>query len=146
MAAYKPDQGRMVRMAVFWSCAALIFYGCKSLREVLSGVSETLAKPVFDGFEKLPVVGVQLTPAFLIAAVCFVGGLFVAWRLQEKPRNADLLIETETELRKVTWPSAQEVFNSSLVVVVCVVVLMAFLAGADWLLARVTNNILGIGG
>jgi preprotein translocase SecE subunit len=146
MAAYKPDQGRMARMAVFWAGAALIFYGCKALSETLSGVSETLAAPFSESFRRLPVVGVELTPAFLIAAVCFVGAVIVGRRLLERPKNADLLIETETELRKVTWPGAQEVFNSSLVVVVCVVVLMAFLAGADWLLARVTNNILGIGG
>ncbi len=145
MAAYKPDQGRMARMAIFWAVAALIFYGCKALRETLSGLSPSLGAPISEGFRRLPVVGVELTPAFLIASACFVGGLIVAKRIQDKPKNADLLIETETELRKVTWPSAQEVFNSSLVVVVCVVVLMAFLAGADWLLARVTNNILGLG-
>jgi preprotein translocase SecE subunit len=146
MAAYKPEQGRMARMAVFWVGAALIFYGCKSLRETLAGVSETLAKPLFEDFRRLPVVGVELTPAFLIAAVVFVGALVLGRRLQEQPKNADLLIETESELRKVTWPSAQEVFNSSLVVVVFVVVLMAFLAGADWVLARFTNNVLGLGG
>lgn len=133
-------------MAVFWAAAALIFYGCKSLRETLSGLSPTLAAPFSEGFRRLPVVGVELTPAFAIAVVCFAGGLLLARRLQEKPKNADLLIESEIELRKVTWPSAHEVFNSSLVVVICVVVLMAFLAGADWLLARVTNNILGLGG
>ena len=68
--------------------------------------------------------------------------LFLAHRWLESPKIADLLIDTETELRKVTWPSGQEVLNSSIVVVVCVVVLMAFLAGADWFLARLVNPIL----
>ena len=50
---------------------------------------------------------------------------------------ADLLIETESELRKTTWPTMDEVINSSIVVVVTVLVLGAFLALADSVLARV---------
>lgn len=142
MAAYKKDQGRMVRMAVFWSVALLLFYGCGSLREVLSGKFTALSKPVFAAFPKLPVLGTSLSGGFMIAALVFCCAVVVAQRWIERPKNADLLIDTETELRKVTWPTGQEVFNSSIVVVVCVVLLMAFLAGADWFLARLVNPLL----
>ena len=143
MPAYKKDQGRMVRMAVFWSVAVLTFYGCSSLRRELAGRFEhSLGQPLSAAVPKIPILGVHLTGAFLIAAALFCAGMFLVYRWQERPKNADLLIETETELRKVTWPSGQEVFNSSLVVIVCVLVLMAFLAGADWLLARIVTPLI----
>jgi preprotein translocase SecE subunit len=142
MAAYKKDQGRMVRMAIFWSIAALLFYGSNSLRRELTGYFPDSLGKAFPALPKLPVLGVSLTGALLIAIVVFAAALWLAHHWLEKPKYADLLIETETELRKVTWPTGQEVFNSSLVVVVTVVLLMGFLAGADWLLARLIGPII----
>jgi preprotein translocase SecE subunit len=142
MAGYKHDQGRMVRMTVFWSLALLLFYGCGSLSETLSGQFKALSQPAIAALPKLPVLGTSLSGAFLIAAVVFAGSAFLLQRWLESPKMADLLIETEAELKKVTWPTGKEVMNSSLVVVVCVVLLMAFLAGADWALARFLNPLL----
>jgi preprotein translocase SecE subunit len=61
------------------------------------------------------------------------------WRWLDKPKNADLLIDTESEMRKVTWPTFKDVVSSSLVVIFCVLFLLVFLAGADILIARVTK-------
>jgi preprotein translocase SecE subunit len=63
--------------------------------------------------------------------------LLVVRRYLQRPKTADLLIETEAEMKKVTWPTLQEVVNAAIVVVVCVVFIGAFLALADWLLGRV---------
>lgn len=142
MARYKQDQGRMVRLAVFWSLALLLFYGCSSLSETLAGQFTGLAQPAIAALPKLPVLGTSLSGAFLVSAVVFLGVTFLAYRWLESPKIADLLIETEHELRKVTWPTGKEVLNSSIVVVVCVALLMVFLAGADWALARVLNPLL----
>jgi preprotein translocase SecE subunit len=144
MAGYKKDQGRMARMAAFWSLAALIFYGCLSLRAELAGrFSSSLGRPLIGSFPTIPVLGVQLTAAFLIVALLFAVSIWLLYRWVEKPRNADLLIETEAELRKVTWPTGKEVIGSSTVVILSVVFLMAFLAGADLLLARIARVIFG---
>jgi preprotein translocase SecE subunit len=142
MAGYKKDQGRMARMAAFWTVTVLLYYGCASLRQTLSAYFPTLKEPLFAGFPKLPVVGVSLTAALLISLVVFGAGVFLAQRYLERPKQADLLIETEAELRKVTWPTGQEVFNSSMIVVVFVLFLMGFLAAADWFLARLVNPVL----
>jgi preprotein translocase SecE subunit len=147
MAGYKKDQGRMARMAAFWSLAALIFYGCTSLRAELAGRwSGALGRPLIASVPELPVLGVQLSAAFLIATLLFVGAIWLLYRQVEKPKNADLLIETEAELRKVTWPTGKEVIGSSTVVILSVLFLMAFLAGADVVLARIARVILGFGG
>ncbi len=143
MTNYRKDQGRLARMAAFWSLAILLFYGCTSLQTELAARFEELAAPI--GGIVIPVLGLALTPAFLIAALLFAAGMFLLLRWQHKPKTADLLIETEAELRKVTWPTGQEVVNSSLVVIFFVTFLMAFLAGADWFLARVARRLL-IGG
>lgn len=143
MAGYKKDQGRMVRMAVFWSLAVLLYYGCTSLRQELAGAfSQRLDQPLIAAFPKLPVLGTPLTAALVISLAVFAVALWLAYRFLERPKYADMLIETEIEMRKVVWPTPKEVFNSSLVVVVCVLFLMAFLAGADWLLARVIQPVI----
>ncbi len=143
MTTYRKDQGRLARMAAFWSLAILLFYGCNSLQTELESRFDALAEPL--GGIVIPVLGLALTPAFLVALVLFAGGTFLLMRWQHKPETADLLIDTEAELRKVTWPTGQEVVSSSLIVIFFVTFLMAFLAGADWFLARVARRLL-IGG
>lgn len=144
MAGYKKDQGRLARMAAFWTLAALIFYGSTALRAELAGRwPKVFGKPLIASFQEIPVLGVQLTAAFVIALLLCVVSIWLLYRWVEKPRNADLLIETESELRKVTWPTGKEVFSSSAVVIFSVLFLMAFLAGADVLLARIAGVIFG---
>ena len=62
---------------------------------------------------------------------------------EEEPQAfCHLLIETEQELRKVTWPTIDEAVDSSLVVAGTVMFLMTFMAGADWFLGRLARRIL----
>ena len=133
--AYKKDQGRIARMAAFWSLAILLFYGCHSLHAELGARVDALGKQLVEGL-RIPVIGLDVTPALLIAVVVFAGGMIVLYRWLESPKYADTLIETESELRKVTWPTLPDAVNSSVVVMVTVVLLMAFLAGSDYLLGK----------
>jgi len=140
--AYKQDQGRMARMAAFWSLAILIFYGCVSLRDELAGrFPDALGGRLWEG-ARIPVLGVDLSPAFLIAVIICAGALILLYRWTESPKIADGLIDTESELRKVTWPSVDEAVRSSIIVIVTVVVLMAILAGADSLLSIWSSRVL----
>lgn len=141
--SYKSDQGRLARLAVFWALGILLFYGCVSLYRTLSpAFGGGLSKPFMPTFKSIPVIGLPLNPALLITAVVLAGAWYLLHRWQQTPKVADLLIETEAELRKVTWPTIPEAVNSSIVVIVCVIFLMGFLAGADWLLGRWTTLIL----
>jgi preprotein translocase SecE subunit len=139
--AYKRDQGRMARMVAFWSLAILLLYGCATLHTEISARVPKLAAPLTEGL-RIPFLGLAITPALLIVVVLAAGGLTLLFRWQQRPRVADLLIETESELRKVTWPSLNEAISSSLVVIVCVLFLMAFLAGSDWVLGRWSTYLL----
>lgn len=130
----------MARMAAFWVLAILIFYGCVSLHTEVASWSASLAAPL--GGIRIPVIGENLSPAFLISTLTFAASMFLLSRWQNKPKNADLLIETEQELRKVTWPSIDEAVQGSVTVMVCVIFLMVYLASADWVLGKWARIIL----
>ncbi|TAJ22043.1 MAG: preprotein translocase subunit SecE [Planctomycetota bacterium] len=139
MKTYKEDQGRIVRLAAFWLCVFLLLYGCIALETSLStflGLGEKL------GDYSVPLVGWPVTWALIVSITLFVGGAFALHFLLQKPKNADLLIDTETELRKVTWPTMDDVVNSSIVVVLSVLFLLAFLFGADYVIGRIMTNLL----
>ena len=61
-------------------------------------------------------------------------------------RVRDFVQEVLAEFRKVTWPSRQELVNSTVVVIVVTVVLSLFLGGVDIALARVVEWVLSSGG
>jgi preprotein translocase subunit SecE len=57
-------------------------------------------------------------------------------------RAREFIREVLVEFRKVTWPSRQELVNSTAVVIVVTVVLAFFLGAVDIGLARVVERIL----
>jgi preprotein translocase SecE subunit len=139
---YKEDQGRHVRMAAFWSVVFFLGFGCRFLHDILIQWPQ-LRAPI-NGV-RIPVVAVNLSPAFLVTMLIFCAGLFVVHRWQQRPKVADLLIETEAELKRVSWPKGEEVWNASMVVLLSVFILGALLAVADIFLFRLMRYlILGI--
>lgn len=138
--SYREDQGRMARMFAFWSLVFITLFGCTFLFDMLYNNIESLRRPLMD--RPLPLVRVEATGAFLISTVVFAGLALLIWRWQNRRHVADFLIDTEHELRKVTWPTPQDVTNTSTVVVITVLVIMAFLAFADWFLGRLFQTIL----
>jgi preprotein translocase subunit SecE len=57
-------------------------------------------------------------------------------------RVREFVQEVLVEFRKVTWPSRQELLNSTAVVIVVTVVLAFFLGGVDIALARIVERVL----
>ena len=57
-------------------------------------------------------------------------------------RAQEFVREVMAEFRKVTWPSRQELINSTVVVITVTVVVALFLGGVDIVLARVVERIL----
>ena len=136
---YREDQGRHVRMGAFWAVVFFLGFGCRFLHDILIQWV-TLRTPI--GGARIPVVGVNVSPAFLVSGLVFVTGLFFVQRWLQRPKVADLLIDTEAELKKVTWPAGQEVWNASIVVIVSVVLLGGFLALADMFLFRLMRYLI----
>ena len=57
-------------------------------------------------------------------------------------RIQEFVREVLVEFRKVTWPSRQELLNSTTVVIAVTIVLAFFLGGVDIGLARIVERIL----
>jgi preprotein translocase subunit SecE len=62
--------------------------------------------------------------------------------MQFVTRAREFVREVILEFRKVTWPTRQELMNSTAVVIVVTVVMAFFLGGVDIALARVVERII----
>lgn len=101
---YKRNQGRRVRQWTAVAVALLFVLGAQALYLT---VLVDLARPV------------KLGVAFGVS----VAGIWFAYRLVNYPRFADFLISVQAEMDKVTWASRKELIRSTIVVLVCMVVI-----------------------
>jgi len=72
-----------------------------------------------------------LKPMFFASAALFLTLGYGIHLFLNRERSADFLIETEGELRKVSWPARKEYVGSSVVVLVVVLVVSLFLTAVD---------------
>jgi preprotein translocase SecE subunit len=117
-------------MITFLSGLFLIVWGCRSLMRAvgdpaiwrdgskawnefswLGGAAEKDAWRV-----DLVVIAEKVSPAFTFSAILLIGLSLFWWRFLNREKWADLLIDMETELRKVSWPSLPDAWQSTLVV------------------------------
>ncbi len=97
----KPGQGTWTRGLSAAGIAILVIFGIAFVDSELQGVSG--ANEYIRG-------GIAL----VIAGIFFA----IAWWLLNKPRIVDFMIATESEMRKVNWPSKKEIKGSTVVVIV----------------------------
>jgi preprotein translocase subunit SecE len=136
-AVYKRNQGRIARQLTFVALALVIGIGVWRLSQllaVLSGGAVGLGGGADYGLVR-----------FVLPAVLLALGLWVAYRIVNVPWFADFLIAVESEMTKVSWPSGDEVFRSSAVIIFLIFALAAILAGYDLFWWFVLRNGLGIG-
>ena len=128
MFSYRPDQGVYARGIAFWAIAAYGWFAGRSLYYELQRFDFANKKLLAD---EIPVLAMHLTPGLLIGTALCLAVAWGAWKLIHLPKLADLLIDTEAEMKKVTWPSYDETKKSSLVVIGCVAFLLVFLYATD---------------
>jgi preprotein translocase subunit SecE len=89
---------------------------------------------------RIPLVNLGVTPGILISlGVFLIAGLGILYTWNMKSWN-DLLIETQTEMKKVSWPKRDELVGSSVVVIACVVILGIYLYVVDILLTTLADQ------
>jgi preprotein translocase SecE subunit len=127
-ATYKPGQARLSRTIALLSGLFLVAWGARSLMRTLSdpaiwpsgGLSWNQFGFLGGALEKdawrVMVLEEKLSPAFTIAAVLMICAGLWFWRFINRERWAEVLIEMEAELRKVSWPSLSDAWQSTLVV------------------------------
>jgi len=123
----KPDQGRITRGVAFWLSMAMNYYGCRTLYYFLSW--EWAKNPLIEN--KIPIINLPLNIALILSVVIFIVLVLSMVKIVNAVKFGNLLIETETEMKKVTWPSFSESFNSSIVVLIAVIFFLIYLYIAD---------------
>lgn len=129
LAILKPGQASATRWTAYLLAALLVAMGVRSLYATFNRPGEG----VLAG--GLPILG-DLTIIKLVCVFVFILGMYVVHVVLNRERSVDLLIETEQELRKVSWPNGRDVKTATLVVSIVTVVMGAVLFWADWLLER----------
>jgi preprotein translocase SecE subunit len=144
MARYKADQGTYSRTTSFLLLAALVVFGVDTMYVWLRSMHTPDGTPRFMARDltgsPVPVISEPLTPALIVSVLVGVGLVWGLHRFLNKPKTAELLIETESEMRKCTWPSWEETWKSSVVVLLVVVFFTAVLAVVDLALNYVAGN------
>lgn len=90
--------------------------------------------------------GMSLSPSLIISFGAFAYMLYLVWEfLSNHEKTVDFLVETEKEMKKVSWPSWDELKSSSVVVVLAVLFLGAYLFAVDVILSLLIERIVGLG-
>ncbi len=88
-----------------------------------------------------------ITPIRVAALMAVV--LLASWVAAQSQKGGAFfrfLKEADIERRKVVWPTHQEAVQTSLMVIVVVIIISLFLSVVDWALGALVRNLLGGGG
>ncbi|MGE0707124.1 MAG: preprotein translocase subunit SecE [Planctomycetota bacterium] len=133
---YKPEEATRSRGALAIAAGALLLYGVISLFESLGmgfwqqDLTNRLLGDEFPISPRAILCGILM--------IVFTVGIYV---LCNNRKVVEFLISTESEMGKVSWPTQQEVFYNSIVVIVTVIVLAVYLGVIDFALAAFKNKI-----
>lgn len=88
-----------------------------------------------------------ITPVRVAALIAVT--LLASWVAAQSQKGAAFfrfLKESDIERRKVVWPTHQEAVQTSLMVIVVVIIISLFLAIVDWMIGSVVRSLLSGGG
>jgi preprotein translocase SecE subunit len=129
-------------MVSFWGLVCLVGYGCFHGGGMVTVLDGWLGanNPTF--VEPFPLLGSLKASTTVGLAVLLIAS-WTLFRILNRPRVADALIDTEAELQKVTWPTWPETWAGTLAVTGMVCVLFAFLTIVDLVLTQVMGSLWG---
>ncbi|MGR3317507.1 MAG: preprotein translocase subunit SecE [Candidatus Anammoxibacter sp.] len=134
---YKRGQGSSARISVGIALSLIAVFAAFSLHGALINL------PVFFGGAQIPLLSMTLTWGlissffFFLICILFVGILVGCLKTgigmidNTGQRVVCYLIDTQGELQKVSWPTRQELVGSTIVVLICAVVLGVYILGVD---------------
>lgn|GEM_PF-942406 len=121
---YKPNQGKPTRLATGAGAALLIaltmwflYYDVSASFPALKKANESINRPWWN---------------ITVLVLGVAAGVF-AWRMVNKPRHAEFLIATDSEMKKVSWTSRKQLWGSTKVVIFFMLFIAATLFVIDLL-------------
>ncbi len=139
MEIYKKGEGKLTRRVAFYSLLVLSVWGFKTLAIQLSAYK--WANEELLGFE-MPYYNMPLTVGVLVSIVLNIVLALWLFKLLNGEKVAPTLIETETELKKVSWPSWEDARQSTVIVLIFVAATAIYLTAVEYALKTVFDFIL----
>jgi len=138
---YKPNQGAYARGVAGAALMVLNLFACWRFYSLLDVQAQFRFLGMRPDYGVLWAAALFLVISALIAV--FTLGLHVGLgALDARTRAAvDLLIDTQNELQKVSWPGPEELRRSTIVVLVCIAVLGGYLVVVDLLVANTMEGL-----
>lgn len=148
--SYKTKQGKIVRWGTFILSSLLtvfamyrVFYSFPYINIIPDERTE-FWKWVYQSLLSFTIPGVDISitvsPRLIFTlALGTVLLLVIAYVCFRNIRISDFLIDTESEMRKVSWPTLREVVDSSLVVIIVIIALGIYLFVVDIGLSKFFN-------
>jgi preprotein translocase SecE subunit len=150
---YKSDQGIWARRVVLggaffggvFGAVSLFGYLRYSVAEIETVLwlfpGEYLKRNLWEA----GLAGVPLTAALLLSVGLFLYAMYVVWEFMNRhERSVNFLVDTEKEMRKVSWSTKGELRGSSIVVVLAVFFLGVYLFCVDRVLSGVFQWMIGL--
>lgn len=134
----KKGQGFWARLSAYLLGGVLVVFGAFALYGAINVPGQNV---VAAG---VPVIG-DITFYKVIAAIVGLAGLLGLHLLLNQPKNVDLMIETEQEMKRVSWPTGKEVVNATGVVAFVTLTLAFVMWGLDVVLRALFLLIFGRG-
>ncbi len=144
-AVHKDGHGTTVRRAAFVTLAVLTIWGFGfQLYDWLYELPWFKDHRLLGGYQ-IPVIEQYIDPAFFLcwSLTVLVSRLILGWL--NSPKTADFLIDTDSELKKVTWPTWDDAYKSSTVVIIFVVTLTGTIVAFDAAVSAVVRLVLAGG-
>jgi preprotein translocase SecE subunit len=137
----KPGQGRWSRLAAYVGFGVIALFAAVALHRLPS-----LGSKWYLGEKGLASVGFlgtdfALRPVFFPATALFLGSMLAFHVFVNRPKAAEFLVETQGEMKRVSWPTRREWIGSTIVVLVLVAILSMFLFGVDQVLSPLMRDL-----
>lgn len=133
---YRQREGLITRFVTWGLSSLLALFGSISLYYFIPAESTATIPPqaTFWGhsIQDIPFFDVKITYGILISVFIFLFIIVLLNRfIINKPSPADFLVETEYEVKKVSWPPKNEYWGASIAVIISVVVIGFFIFIVD---------------
>lgn len=138
----RPGLGRAVRLTAYGGMLAMTAFGAYAMYMAPS-IASSWWKTVFG---PLTIFGKEFTikPMLFPSAGVFFTVMSGVFLMLNREKWSDFLIETEGEIKKVSWPARKEYMGSAMIVVLVVAVVSLFLHYVDAGLSRLMQY-MGVG-
>ena len=127
---YKKGQGTWARGVGYVCCGLLVLFGAIRLFAFYNVPGQHV------WIKNVPLLG-NVSMYHAIALAAFLIGMLLVHLVLNREDLVNLLIDTEQEMKKVSWPSKAEVWSATIVVVLVTALLAGLLFGFDIVLQRV---------